>query len=1497
MAVSTRTFGGKGGILSKVLNINAKTGPEKRIIKVQASLPFKPPGRPSSFLFDSIYESEVFEDQHELAASLLAEVKCPMDMDSKIRVNVYYNSSLSNQKDILICSTTFSLRDLRREESGILMLDFHSEHIENATGYAEIIAPLPQVLNDESVQLKAPVAEMNPLFQKYVFYREEDKTEIACECEEFCWEPRLAFRTSSSFVESVLTAILESKQGWIERRRLEEMRQGIFKSDQHANENGWHKLRVSVSGAYIKLRPSMTAAHHDLVPHQQNPAATLYVSYYPLFDQDESFQSSHRNERQSMKVLSHLAEESVNSVRNGKGLTAVGAFDAFSRTQKKKVDETLPSSYVEIYYENPEELFSTFVGRTNTEYHTLHPAYGSFLHDEFCKKADGNTSMALEPATYSKRDKAYTFVVFESINKGTNPLTLVDKLTATDGKLFDDFMRATCLGGGLPPSSADANLSRKVFGENGEDDPNADKVSQMVLSGSVPHFDRYVPNQDAQVRFDLYFEEYGGCKNVKVGTTSLRLGDITNKKSIWLKLKEVPIPQIHSSTPIIDSMEVLVSAEMTLSGVSIKATSILPNFQKPPASGTVPPISPVVAPATMPYAFELNRCANGHRVFPSEVLAEKCTRMIDAQKLNPESIIPNYIESITKSNEWKWHVGLSGIDPLIYDPNRELSANGQTVAMIAKNTPAMKTSEDLWAEPKKKGRGGAKNVDPDDLDEPPATPSPATPTPTKEKKNFFGGGLKFISTKGESRQDSTADVGDGETRKPNFVEGAEHQNPFDWSTAAQAELECEGNLSSPRLKQNSDVEKITKDKSTSTDLGAESTLTPSSSQVPSQVPKSTEGATPAEPVLPPPPPKHGRPMSMPWGRAPSLEDGNGVKRSAVKSMGALSLGGLIKVDENEDVEDEQAQDSAKEEEETPLDQILGVDDLKLVSDNKLLPRIDYSYPIPWIDMMIDKLDKLYYEMYSNLNQARLWSVESGVQSFFRSSSLKKTAYLQHIPTNLHIQMMTVRDHSLNVVPGSVDEEKANKSAAEIVQIVDSVTCGCMSPHGLGHKKGGLSHIEGRLLKQEVALHDLKEHFRRAAEEAKLRLASDHPCLYTQSAEHELLLDVGKRALAYEEFCFDVCKRRLMSISQALSIVVQCVLLKLTLVIEDHIEKAIADKWLQLGFLCVFEGLLSVAGHERSMLEDTITALEAVSMYSIRILPTPSDACVSEHDNCTGSGSSKGYTGSTTYVDPKHADVTICGREIQVYLPEGAVAKMPETYKTKIKDGGAVMPLVAVLFTQGIDIQQSMATGSIFSTGSQEIANLQLHVNLRGLNKLHKYCCRAMPVNDFATVNEAEDGSADAIKRSSSNLDNIQPESFNTVQNVDVHPLLYNLCESIKTADATAKNVDMLVKVEEACLLLNGCRVTFCKSGKDRTGMAVSLDQSRQLGERFGCGESLHRTIRDVQLMRLYGTRLGICDKNIGRPVYSINKLQVQFLPLQYRPPASVCESMLKKDNS
>lgn len=59
----------------------------------------------------------------------------------------------------------------------------------------------------------------------------------------------------------------------------------------------------------------------------------------------------------------------------------------------------------------------------------------------------------------------------------------------------------------------------------------------------------------------------------------------------------------------------------------------------------------------------------------------------------------------------------------------------------------------------------------------------------------------------------------------------------------------------------------------------------------------------------------------------------------------------------------------------------------------------------------------------------------------------------------------------------------------------------------------------------------------------------------------------------------------------------------------------------------------------------------------------------------------------------------------------------------------------------------------------------------------------------------------------------------------------NLLEEQLKANVS-KNVKILHLAEDACRLMSGLRFTLCKSAKDRTGMAVTLEQCRVLIQEF-----------------------------------------------------------------
>ena len=203
---------------------------------------------------------------------------------------------------------------------------------------------------------------------------------------------------------------------------------------------------------------------------------------------------------------------------------------------------------------------------------------------------------------------------------------------------------------------------------------------------------------------------------------------------------------------------------------------------------------------------------------------------------------------------------------------------------------------------------------------------------------------------------------------------------------------------------------------------------------------------------------------------------------------------------------------------------------------------------------------------------------------------------------------------------------------------------------------------------------------------------------------------------------------------------------------------------------------------------------------------------------------------------------------------------------------------------------SSSSGPGDTDNSSEATDLQRFINMRAVRLLNDYCHRARP-EDAPVEGEAVPVPAPAIepRRSSVAGEERRPET--------IHRYCRKLDEYVRYAASTEKNVELLQESERVCSLINGLRVTFCKSGKDRTGMAVTLEQSRVLGERFSCGNSQERLLRDAMVMREHGCRILVAEKNIGRKVYSINSLQAQFIPLLYRPPQRVQENLIKSGDT
>ena len=329
-------------------------------------------------------------------------------------------------------------------------------------------------------------------------------------------------------------------------------------------------------------------------------------------------------------------------------------------------------------------------------------------------------------------------------------------------------------------------------------------------------------------------------------------------------------------------------------------------------------------------------------------------------------------------------------------------------------------------------------------------------------------------------------------------------------------------------------------------------------------------------------------------------------------------------------------------------------------------RVDLCYPLDWIQAHMLQMEQLIDELRTSLPFIDA-QCKKGLG--FRPSTLKKVPEVQALPTNLHYQLMAVKPVQQH--DQTNDRSSSSPNPSDDVHVLHSITCGCMSPHMLGHKGGGLSFLEQNLVQQKVRLERAKDLYT-----AKVEMAGNFGISLAQEREHGVykqLSVIAEETLRFESACLSVAHRKLYATSQALSIAVNALLLELALLMEGRILPTTCEQWSEAGFLIVFEGLLSVVNHERSMLEDTVSAVDALRSYQVRLLLLPPEtaAAAAAHQSVTES-----------------VQIELQGREVLVFLPADSLPMLPAAYQLAMTQqqgggggGGQVLFFVPVLFTQ------------------------------------------------------------------------------------------------------------------------------------------------------------------------------------------------------------------------
>jgi hypothetical protein len=317
-----------------------------------------------------------------------------------------------------------------------------------------------------------------------------------------------------------------------------------------------------------------------------------------------------------------------------------------------------------------------------------------------------------------------------------------------------------------------------------------------------------------------------------------------------------------------------------------------------------------------------------------------------------------------------------------------------------------------------------------------------------------------------------------------------------------------------------------------------------------------------------------------------------------------------------------------------------------------------------------------------------------------------------------------------------------------------------------------------------------------------------------------------------------------------------------------------ELWRRHGYLVGFEGLLSAAGKELGMIEDSSVAIAMLRMVRVVMMPdqgTPSKAIAVQ---------------ASPFLRWVNLFSSGAGNQRHFLLQIGVDSNYYQHLPPPLQNGAAIQ-MFPLLFEVGVDIRQWSVNaggnalkskeeiGSIIEDEDDDIgiqdADVLVDLNYEALRKLNTY--------------------AHAINPQNISLDKIQSAMLQVFENpndqneiLPVHPSLSSLHDHV-ISSAGKMNHAILDEAAMLCQKLGGGGVVFCKSGKDRTAMHITYKQAQFAAQYRGVDLEDEGTIlRDATLMRVYGTRLPICEKNVGEAKYAFNALQVKFMPDELKPP-------------
>ena len=485
---------------------------------------------------------------------------------------------------------------------------------------------------------------------------------------------------------------------------------------------------------------------------------------------------------------------------------------------------------------------------------------------------------------------------------------------------------------------------------------------------------------------------------------------------------------------------------------------------------------------------------------------------------------------------------------------------------------------------------------------------------------------------------------------------------------------------------------------------------------------------------------------------------------------------------------------------------------------------------------------------------------------FKPSVAKGLKEFRFLATNLHMQHMYVSQRISKATTFSKGKARKSSRVTQKDIVYDTTTCGAPAAHVYGFKDGnGIRQLQNELKSFKM----------------KSRTRSKRKSQNSALSERQEYLKSRLKS-------WTITKRLDVAWVQATTILVTtfCRKLDSILSLSDPTKiSLILEQYYSCGFLISFESLLSTAGKESGMLGDMDAAVKKLREMRFRIIVEDEDTEEQDMDTPAGDlGSGEAESKATTPLREPKAHHSRVKYEAGIRLTAGSVQRKGRgvsevvfnvhvlrrgaSLPAVVDDGASVIQVVPILFSQGVNERQTAANLGLIGNTS-----LQAQINTESVGVLRKYFTSHQ---NFMKRHSSTSRRANHLISKSLSQADYAPKELELL----LHRLVARVQQGAKIA---SKNIQILLLAQELTRAINAGRVTVCKSGKDRTAMSVTLEQSNLLGKRHGLPENFAGEM--TTRFRRAGVRRDNVMKNIRRPNYAFNRFQLAMLPKEFQSPS------------